>query len=633
MAEVSPQSRSLLLVAPGLGGTCLVAENGSPAWPLADLEDAAAVGRIAEVFGATLSWTHATERAREPTAPAEVVAALGATFRDAARLHSHLTGREVRYADDFASLVQGRRPAVVVTGPDALTTELLDWLYDSDDHSAPGIICAGPGAPVLRQVLVRAAAAVLSGTEPAVLREVFPTLPLSTLRDELTDVVGGAACVAKRRQMVTRGSGVLTVMTHSDGVDAFLGPGLSICAMPMTGDRPGPSAAPRCALTGFCHRHELPVSEVLASNTILAPDSFVAQVLVWDVCFGVMPAGSVVDPRWGIGQRLIGSALIGALLTNWQIVLSSPEHASGLGREIATGVPVGEALQRFNRIAPRRDRSHRMCLFGDPRVRLPPCERPQLPDNPARGKQSAYTRQAEQPTPSSLLRLAMAEAVRAGPDNPHVAFAHLALHAIRETEVAAARGGLPRAPAGLRATMRTTVLHYALRRGKMLESWLPFAQDLQRMAYRTCPVCGRRAEQIRAMLRTEPAIARRLLLCAICGVLEDAPDASDVGFTLDDRKLTLRGSLSSETVTVGVLVASSYGADTIRLDWPCTPDGMLAPDSVLPRRLPPGPLRLSLFFVWDTTFAVVSRMTRDVNWDAEDDGDSDVVIRAASPSN
>ena len=576
-------------VAAGRSGACLVDTNGRPVWPLTDVGDEVAVRRIAGVFGAALCPVPDARQvsdARTCHSPDETVVALGRNVVQAARVHAHLTGRGLRHADTLAALVAGSRPAVVVTAPEGLTAELLDWLYDGGD-TIPGIICADPGSPILRQVLVRAAAAALSGSAPAILREVFPTLPLAHGHDGTAEIAGGMADPASRRQMLTAGFGVLTVMTHSDGVDAFLGPGLTSCAMDKA--HPGPSAAPRCVLTGCCHRHDRPVREVLASPTIIPPDAFAAGVLVWDVCFGVMPAGSIVDPRWGIGRRLADSAGIGALVTNWQITLSSPGSASRLGREIAAGTSVGTALRQANHGLPRADRSHRMCLFGDPRVRFAPG---QLPGNTAAVPTTASCVPAPEPA-LSLLQSAMRIAATA--DDRHAAIARRALEATD--------------PGTDLAAMRTAVLEYGLSRGKLLESWLLLVQALSPLPNRRCPVCHRRADHIEAILPPHPA--RRLLFCAICGIMEDMPVGLEAGIALVDRTLALSASLPPGPVSAGILVAAAHPADTIALAWPRTADGDLAGQAMLPRQLPPGPLRLSVFLVWDGSFAVVSRMMRD----------------------
>jgi hypothetical protein len=80
---------------------------------------------------------------------------------------------------------------------------------------------------------------------------------------------------------------------------------------------------------------------------------------------------------------------------------------------------------------------------------------------------------------------------------------------------------------------------------------------------------------------------------------------------LTGRSLRLHGDLPRERWAAGIVIASSYPADSIRLTWPATTDGTLSPSVKLPDRWPPGPLRISTIIVWDATFAVISRIGRD----------------------
>src|SRR5690606_17854296 len=48
----------------------------------------------------------------------------------------------------------------------------------------------------------------------------------------------------------------------------------------------------------------------------------------------------------------------------------SPEHARRLERDILAGVPLGQAVARFNAHPVSRDRQYRVCLFGDPELTL-----------------------------------------------------------------------------------------------------------------------------------------------------------------------------------------------------------------------------------------------------------------------
>jgi hypothetical protein len=466
-------------------------------------------------------------------------------------------------------------------------------------------------------VLVRAAAATFCGPLNLIRIDVFPTTSIAAIRKPGFEVLGSEASASERRQAFARGAGVLTIMTHCDGVDAFMGADLTLCAMEQMPNDISVSEEPWCRLTGFCHRHNLPVSQVSGSAMVFPPEEIAARVFVWDVCFGVMPIGSLVDPRWGIGVRLMDSAAIGAILTTWQIVMSSPEHASRLSRLIAAGVPAGVAVARFNASRASRARHHRMCLLGDPRVQLPVVPVQQPP--PARPKRS-HIRQApenEQIRQVALLRLSMADAKLRASHSPRAMFASKALQAVEAVEAfeTAVLKGVPIAALHpqLGNNMRSAVLDYALSRGKLFENWMPFMRISRAMAPRPCPVCNRKADTLEAIMRPPGVYARRLVICAICGVVEDVPTGSDIRMELMGRHLHLHGTLPQQRWVAGIVIQSSYLVESIQLMWPATSDGTLAPSAELPERWPPGPLRISTVIVWDTTFAVISRTDRDPN--------------------
>jgi hypothetical protein len=569
-----------------------------------------ALERLTTVFGAALERVTATRGVAPPLSTEDVVA-LGPDAESAALLHAHLTRRRFRTALNLDALTKEERPSVVVMTPKYLSAELLEWLYNHSNHSAPGIICGVSGSRLRRQVLVRAAAATLCGPLDIVQSDIFPTLSIAAIRGPKSEVLGAQASVSERREALGRGAGVLTIMTHSDGVDAFLGTDLTLCGMDqMVNDTSLPDA-PRCRLTAFCHRHEIPVSRAVNSAAVLPPEQIAARVFVWDVCFGVMPTGSAVDARWGIGVRLLDSAGIGAILTTWQIVLSSPEHASRLSHAIASGVPVGIAVARFNASRASRERHHRMCLLGDPRVRLPAAPVQQrAPTRPNRFRHPA-TADTEQLRQVALLRLCMADAKLRASHSPRASFASRALEAIEAFEGAASKG-VPIAALDpqLGNDMRAAVLDYALSRGKLLESWMPFMRSFRATAPHRCPVCDRLADTLQAVMRPPGVYVRRLVICAICGVLEDAPTTSDIRMELAGLRLRLHGVLPRERWAAGIVIASSYPADSVQLMWSAMSDGTLAPSAELPQRWPLGPLRISTVIVWDTTFAVISRMAR-----------------------
>jgi hypothetical protein len=331
-----------------------------------------ALESVVSVFGALPRPVRGSPGQAEPDSE-EVVAALGKDADDAARLYAHLTRRHFYPASDLSQLKQADPLAVLVTTPPWLCGDLLTTLYDELDPGswAPGIICAEPQTLRL-QVLARSAAACLSGPLETRRIDIFPAFEVGRFSLIDREVFGGLADAADTREALERGAGIVSVQTHSDGLDACLGPNLTVCPMNWMPLNAGRSRSSRCVETGYCHRHESSLPDVLRSGWLMSPDDIKSRILIWDVCWGIMPANGLVDPAWGIGARLLANCSIGAVLTTWELSFPRPRLMNRVGTAIDEGKTVGEALYRFNRSSEAKQAGQRMCLLGDPRVRLPP---------------------------------------------------------------------------------------------------------------------------------------------------------------------------------------------------------------------------------------------------------------------
>lgn len=606
----APLPLPFLPVARAGKGERIISADGQPVWPFAKSGDLAVLKNIVRLSGGKVRQVSGTPGTAKPLS-SELVVGLGAYSGEAARLHAHLTRRRCVIVDRWEELRGlGRRPSVLVTIPENMTVELLDWMYDGQQKIAPGIICGANVQALLEQVLIKTAAASVSGPPIRHRIEIYPTVPVQGM----PGVVGAGTSKSERCQALAGEAGVLTVMTHSDGVDAFLGRDLSICARNHDTGAFDRSSAPRCGLTDFCHRHNMMVADAISSSAIFPVEQMAARILVWDVCFGVMPAFSVVDPAWGIGSRLMQSHSIGAVLTTWQITLSSAACAHHVTNLIESGMPVGKAVAQFNASRQAREHHYRMCLLGDPRIALPKLNS----GFPKAVKAARSTRMSSSRGFDSgelaLLRLCMIDAKDNIAERQRAVLARNALDAIETFEAAVAKQiQIADLQPLLGLAMRGGVLNYALARGKLLENWMPFAKSLHAGVPTVCPVCERQANVLQVAMRPQGVSKRRLTLCPICGVLEDAPITSNFSFTLERRTVRLGGDLPQRDWSAAVLLGSPYPADSLQLVWPQLEGGSPAPELELPADWPLGPLRLSVFLLWEANFAIASRMVRGAN--------------------
>ena len=596
----------------------LVSSDGEPVWPVRTADELTALTELAQVFGAGLREVQATPGFT--ITGSELVIALGECNVGAARLYAHLTKRRLRVVTDLFELGHGEVPSIVVSAPERLTSEMLDRLYGHENEaSAPGLVLATTPESLRRQVLLRAAAIVFRGVVNTTRRDI---IPLADSIDELDvldlKILGGGAAPSALRSAMQDNAGVLSITTVSDGIDASLGRDRVLCAM----DRPGPSAredlSPRCRVTGMCHRLGVPVKEALDSSALLSPDTVRARILIWNACWGLRPPEHVLDQAWGLGRRLLDSPTLGAIVTSWQMTITSPEYAMKLAEDLSQGLPVGEAVARFNRSDFCRRVQQRMCLLGDPLVRLSvPTRADWRTSKPRSGIKTARLSNLGDVSvlgDVSLVRACATQAASAGGgDASAAAVGKAAADAIARYEPtrwqALKAGGIDLAE----LAMRNAVLRFLLRNSRpFFKDWLPFARTLRaEVSPRPCFACGAAPNVTVARFRTPGVSPRRLSVCSRCSAFSDTQIGSEVTISVAvSGGIRMVGASPSEAATAAVCLWSSLPGESVTLDWPVGPDGGPAESVDIPKPWPPGPLRLSVAIVSGRQVAYFTYMTR-----------------------
>ena len=591
----------------------LTSLDGRPAWPIRTADELHALTQLAEVLGAGLREVRA-HSGRADAGP-ETVVALGQDVEQVAQLYAHLTQRCLRVAADAAELIDGGLPAVVITTPRFLSSELLDTLYPSQSETTvPGIICASAPAMLRRQVLLRSAAAALVGAAETMRIDVLPFLAsIDSLDAPYLKVVGGKATPDVVRSALGQGGGVLTVTTKADGIDAFLGARLTLCPMDRLPNAADEARSPRCHITGICHRHMLSRREALDSGTLLSPDVVRARILVWNACFGLLTPQHVLDPSWGLGTRWFESCTIGAIVTTWDMNVASSAHSTSLAQDLMQGLPVGQALAQFNRSSKSRQLGQRMCLLGDPRVRLP--KQNKSTDYGGRHETkvgSVKHVRARELREVALLRACMGQMS----SNAREDLAALAIEASKAIQVYEAeawrgvfRSGTPEPPGD---RMRRAVMEVVFLRHRLADEWMPFTRALRaEKSPAPCFVCGARPKALIAHFRIPGVSPRQFMTCSRCAAWEDVPIGSHISFSLlQGGCARLDGATLTDDCKAGVYLVSSLPTDNFLLEWPIGPDGTPTQVMQLPQPLPLGPLRLSVVVLWGGQFAIISQMVR-----------------------
>jgi hypothetical protein len=163
---------------------------------------------------------------------------------------------------------------------------------------------------------------------------------------------------------------VLTLSTHSDGIDAKVLSNLVLCPMDAESADSGADRSPACLLTGLCHRMDAPIAAARANGHFLTPSDIRAHVFVHSVCWGLFPSPDVQAPEWSLARRIVEDLSVAALITSWEITSQTVATTSGLFHDIARGVPLGRSLAAHLASAEARGQGHQLCLVGDPALRL-----------------------------------------------------------------------------------------------------------------------------------------------------------------------------------------------------------------------------------------------------------------------
>lgn len=485
------------------------------------------------------------------------VVALGRESTPGAERFAHLTGRRVvtvANADDVPSPTDFN---VLVSARPALPSSLLDRLTQPSLATVPGVILADGPDSLERRVLTAATAA--NGADGNSLLVELDFIHRSGGSDETdADLVR-----ASIRNALGVGASVLTVLTHADGLNAYLGDDLTLCPRdslwPNGADR---SDAPACAVTGFCHRRSAPFDAALRSSELLHPSAIAARVLVMNACVAVIPEDNYIPAASGFGIRLMTNPRIGAMIAAWRPSLTWPLHTRELAEALLAGVPAGAAVARYNRARDADGSSHRLGLFGDPTTIAVTNPRPNIvaaSPKPTSGSIDGSDRLA------AMLRNPTANGF---------------------DEIADALAAEP---------------HFT-------DLWLPTATGVRRLLHPTdCLMCSNSVVTYR--VSTVGGAERDLELCPRCGVTRDAPASLSASLLVRDGIAVLDAPPRHGSWSATLSVHAHPPFVTSHCRWPATSDG--SPQIAL--RLdpvPPVPIVVSLTMV--STFGAL-RLSRTIH--------------------
>ena len=544
----------------------LLEEDGLPVWPVPGEVELLALQGICSMFGLQLVEARSPRLAAVralATASSERVTASSSGVAVLAKLYAHLTLRT------FGG-VSSTFGNVHVTQLDELTPDSVRNFLRR--NPACGLIAAPDAVSLRRRVLMCAAAAfaaefAVSETSCSIREpcwvDIWPLIEVDTLETEGRTIFGAQAPPWRIRSALAAGKSLLTISTHSDGMDAALVADLTLCGLREV-DLP-PRESPLCRLTGRCHRQHAPITQAAETGRIVPANQIRARILVLDVCAGLMFGDGVISPAEGVLAAILADAQVGAVLTTFSILISDWQRLQTLAAGLAEGNSVGEALSRT---APGVPGASELILFGDPRTQAGMATK--MPLGPSLSQ-------------SRSTKTTGAKWVTLNPESANLTFLHRLL-------------APPQASTGMTWENASIALgeFIAGRNTLFVQDWLRWPHERAVVAQLPCHHCRNSVDVIRAKFIDPSLCDRRLKLCPICGVAEDSPEGSESFFEIRARRIRLSGWEPPELWAGWIHAAQPGSAELRAYRWPMTCDGRPADESPLPEDLPLGPFRLSV---------------------------------------
>lgn len=565
----------------------LTLRHTQPVWPICTPGQEQQLRELALLFGADLDVVipETGAAALRPRNNATVIS-LGRQCAAAGRLYAHLTQRRHRTIDDPRELSEHGPVAVVILLAARLDAEFLASLKTATPpRSAVGLICGPTVDELMPQILLRSAALRLGGSVPATQADLFPLHHTSKVNAGLEAELGDGG----NETTLASGASVLSVLTHADGVCAYLGPSAVLCPIEdLNGS--GAEPKPRCIVTKSCFRCS--AHSPNGPHAIRIPAPVVrARFMVLESCATVMLNDSAVAYSWSLLHSLCSRAVIGGIVANVGVVQAYANNVRAMAGKVQSGKRVGEALHGFLSSAEMRRTGRKMLLFGDPDMRA-------APRTPERARQDLPVDQpgTNGTATTALTQLGLYRVILASAHGyeQYKTVANKALVSLLGYEFAAAHKASKlevdqSAPGPM---MRARLLDYLASLPLLSSAWQSLA-DLELAADKAnCPHCGREASALVGRFHLPGVASRKVLQCLHCGVVEDVPAQFSMCIAIRKDVAVLSGRFPKGPGSGRLTLRSPDKDATISIEWPFLRSGAPAKRVELPHPSE-GPVRIS----------------------------------------
>lgn len=580
-------SRNVVLAIEGDG---LFHYQGMPVWPVRNASEKSSLESLVRSLGGKLEFVFEVEE--EPLCGLELVVGLGVESFEEAKLYAHLTKRDCKLAHNLDEMRKLPQPSVVVTTIEYADETLFDFLYVSAPlQTAPGVVFSY-GNDLRTQVLARSVAVQLIGLRHLEKRriDINAMVDCGVCSLDGYSFLGNRSTPTEFREAIASNAGLLSLTSHSDGIDVWLSEDLVFCPIRSTDIRDHASPAPSCVVTGICHRCNRQLSQVVGSDLLLHPDIIRAHVMIICVCWGLYPSRHIHSTDSAFSRAVLQNLSVGALLTTWEINIHDLSVTAELFHNVSSGMTLGEALAIHLSSDASERKFHKMCLIGDPSIRLAESNEP----DPFASVRTVI----KMPVPSarciasiSILKLILSQFEGAA--------ASEAMESIVDYEKMLIEG--LRYDEDLGDRFRRQAVDFLSSHDTMLSKvWTPFADLVEVFPERkVCNVCDRRTITRKYALRIPGAAARCETTCPSCGSISDSPADQSLSMSVKaDGTIHLIGEIPNQRWHGRVVVERFFTKENTTWVWPEGDDGKPLRTFQVPEPFPAVPFRLGLVLIF-----------------------------------
>jgi len=520
-----------------LDGLELQSFAGRPVIPLRDNRELSRLCELASIYGLTPISAVGRASAAAPHRYDGAVVCLGDEPIAAARLHAHLTGRELRIAHNVDELPTIDRIAVVVTMAASVTSQLLTQLYEVVaplQSLAPGVV-AGENAEVLRWAVIKSAIPIVAKPEPARRRVFVSPYAQSMPAPGPFDLRFDAESPARRVDGALRDdAGLVVLVTSSNSLDVNIARDALLC--PHFGTYSGfEGGIPRCLEIGRCCRlPDRPMRRAAEqAGRIVGTAGLRGRMLLVSACSPMKVADGMIDQRYGFSLALFRDAHAGAVLANWYPTQNMGDESflDDFINRISAGLSLGVALAAFNASEQALAHAAQFCLLGDPAFAVEFEETWPVASAPRAAVDSRFD--GELPADTSVdfwdsfdwHRKRMAQLIdftsKADPALDRYG-AERALASLGSIAAMSTNGATEAQLRDAVASMSVDVLDFYARADTVSELPQPYTVQFHRKSTR-CPYCLGPARLSSYLSRDSRREVRRTIECAKCGEVASTP--------------------------------------------------------------------------------------------------------------